>query len=69
MSNTPTPSSIPDSSSFSAHRTDEEADRIRKEAAVLFAELFYRQVMEARREKAKRKDEEDRKLTDKEKPV
>ena len=44
------------------NRTSEEADRIRKEAALLFAELFYRQVMEARRARAKQKEQKDKKL-------
>jgi hypothetical protein len=54
----------------SSHKNSEPQDdlpkqtpeQIRKEAAVLFAELYYRQVMEARRERAKRKDDEDKKI-------
>jgi hypothetical protein len=46
------------------NRTSEEADRIRKAAAVLFAELYYRQVMEARWQRAKQKGRGDKKIDD-----
>lgn len=57
----------------SSHKCNELEDslpkrtpnQIRKEAAYLFAELFYRQVMEARWQRAKQqKDKKDKKIDD-----